>query len=166
MELVTSGLNYGVHVILATEPPPGYPPQDIFENIGGYIELHLNDPTESAFKKAAAMSISAEYTGAGACQRESAISKLPYPGSEAQIDSLHAKHRGPGAADQSRLAGQSGSLQFGCCHPRLSEKKLLSVALTSWLPGMPLGIERILVLSLLMLISYSTSRLTFFNLRR
>jgi len=64
IDIVATGLNYGVHVILAANRWAEVPPK-IRENIGTRLELHLNDPVESEFGKAAASTLPAGIPGRG-----------------------------------------------------------------------------------------------------
>jgi len=64
IELVATGLNYGVHVIVAANRWAEIPPK-IRDNIGTRLELYLHDPVESEFGKAAAATLPAGVPGRG-----------------------------------------------------------------------------------------------------
>ncbi len=64
IDIVATGLNYGVHVILASNRWAEVPPK-IRDNIGTRLELHLNDLAESEFGKAAASTLPAGTPGRG-----------------------------------------------------------------------------------------------------
>ncbi len=64
IDIVATGLNYGVHVILSTNRWAEVPPK-IRENIGTRLELYLNDPVESEFGKATASTLPAGIPGRG-----------------------------------------------------------------------------------------------------
>jgi DNA segregation ATPase FtsK/SpoIIIE, S-DNA-T family len=63
-EIIANGLNYGVHVILATSRRAEIRPK-VSDNIGTNMELYLNDPSESLFGKAMAMTIPSGVPGRG-----------------------------------------------------------------------------------------------------
>jgi S-DNA-T family DNA segregation ATPase FtsK/SpoIIIE len=63
-EIIANGLNYGVHVILATNRRAEIRPK-VSDNIGIYMELYINDPSESLFGKALAASIPPGVPGRG-----------------------------------------------------------------------------------------------------
>lgn len=64
VDLAATGLTYGVHLILATNRWPDIRPR-LRDNIGGRLELHVNDPMESEMGKALALSIPKETPGRG-----------------------------------------------------------------------------------------------------
>ncbi len=64
VDLAATGLTYGVHLILATNRWPDVRPR-LRDNIGGRLELHVNDPMESEMGKALALSIPKETPGRG-----------------------------------------------------------------------------------------------------
>ncbi|GAC1344447.1 MAG: type VII secretion protein EccC [Ktedonobacteraceae bacterium] len=64
IDIVATGLNYGVHVILAANRWGEIPPK-LRENIGTRLELRLNDPVESDFGKAAASTVPTDIPGRG-----------------------------------------------------------------------------------------------------
>lgn len=64
IELVATGLNYGVHVIIAANRWAEIPPK-IRDNIGTRLELSLHDPVESEFGKAAAAALPVGVPGRG-----------------------------------------------------------------------------------------------------
>jgi len=64
VDLAATGLTYGVHLILATSRWPDVRPR-LRDNIGGRLELHVNDPMESEMGKALALAIPKETPGRG-----------------------------------------------------------------------------------------------------
>jgi DNA segregation ATPase FtsK/SpoIIIE, S-DNA-T family len=64
IELAATGLNYGVHVIIAANRWAEIAPK-IRDNIGARLELYLHDPVESEFGKAAAATLPAGVPGRG-----------------------------------------------------------------------------------------------------
>lgn len=64
IEIIATGLNYGVHVIIAANRWAEIPPK-IRDNIGARLELYLHDPVESEFGKAAAATLPASVPGRG-----------------------------------------------------------------------------------------------------
>lgn len=64
VEIVMSGLAYGVHVIVASSRWPDVRPK-LRDNIGTRLELRLNDPVESEIGKAAALSLPVNAPGRG-----------------------------------------------------------------------------------------------------
>ena len=64
IELAATGLNYGVHVIIAANRWAEIPPK-IRDNVGTRLELYLHDPVESEFGKAAAATLPAAVPGRG-----------------------------------------------------------------------------------------------------
>ena len=64
VEIVMSGLAYGVHVVVASNRWPDVRPK-LRDNIGTRLELRLNDPVESEIGKAAALSLPVNTPGRG-----------------------------------------------------------------------------------------------------
>jgi S-DNA-T family DNA segregation ATPase FtsK/SpoIIIE len=64
VEIVMSGLTYGVHVVVASNRWPDVRPK-LRDNIGTRLELRLNDPVESEIGKAAALSLPVNAAGRG-----------------------------------------------------------------------------------------------------
>ncbi|HUY77217.1 MAG TPA: type VII secretion protein EccCa [Ktedonobacterales bacterium] len=64
VDLAATGLTYGVHLILASNRWPDVRPR-LRDNIGGRLELHVNDPMESEMGKALALAIPKETPGRG-----------------------------------------------------------------------------------------------------
>ncbi|MGH2517042.1 MAG: type VII secretion protein EccCb, partial [Ktedonobacterales bacterium] len=56
VEIIMSGLTYGVHVVVASNRWPDIRPK-LRDNIGARLELRLNDPVESEIGKAFALSL-------------------------------------------------------------------------------------------------------------
>ena len=64
IEIVMSGLAYGVHVVVASNRWPDVKPK-LRDNIGTRLELRLNDPIESEIGKAAALGLPVNVPGRG-----------------------------------------------------------------------------------------------------
>jgi len=64
LEIVSNGLNYGVHVIVAINRWSELPPK-LRQNFGTRLELHLHDPLESELGKAVAAALPASLPGRG-----------------------------------------------------------------------------------------------------
>lgn len=80
IDIVSNGLNYGVHVILATNRWSELPPK-LLQNIGTRLELHLHDPIESEFGKAVAAALPAGLPGRGLTRDKSYFqTALPWVG--------------------------------------------------------------------------------------
>ncbi len=69
IDMVATGLTYGVHVIVATNRWPEVRPK-LKDNIGTRLELKLNDPTDSDFGKAVASSLPPGVPGRGLNQQK------------------------------------------------------------------------------------------------
>jgi DNA segregation ATPase FtsK/SpoIIIE, S-DNA-T family len=136
LEIVTNGLNYGVHVILATSRRLDIRPR-ISENIGAYMELHLNDPTETAFGKVAAMSISAGIPGRGLF-KENLQFQTALPWVRSQNTTLQQSMEA--LVQRTRIAWSGTSAPPIRMLPARVEWSAIP-ALSSWLPGVPLGLE-------------------------
>ncbi len=66
-ELITNGLNYGIHLVVATNRWADVRPK-LKDNIGSRLELRLNDPIDSDFGKAAAATVPVGVPGRGLTQ--------------------------------------------------------------------------------------------------
>ncbi len=69
IDMLATGLTYGVHVVLVTNRWPEVRPK-LKDNIGTRLELRLNDPTESDFGKALASTLSSAVPGRGLNQQK------------------------------------------------------------------------------------------------
>ncbi|WP_376794310.1 type VII secretion protein EccCa [Thermogemmatispora sp.] len=93
VEIVSSGLAYGVHLIIAANRWAEVRPR-LRDNIGTRLELHLNDPVDSELGRAVAAAIPAGVPGRGA-NREKLFFQIALPlimdGKVAEMEDLHLR---------------------------------------------------------------------------
>nr|BBH95310.1 type VII secretion protein EccC [Thermogemmatispora argillosa] len=93
VEIVSSGLAYGVHLIIATNRWAEVRPR-LRDNIGTRLELRLNDPIDSELGRAIASAIPAGVPGRGA-NRDKLFFQIALPlmvaGGQTEIEDLHLR---------------------------------------------------------------------------
>jgi DNA segregation ATPase FtsK/SpoIIIE, S-DNA-T family len=141
VEIVASGLTYGVHVIVASNRWVDIRPK-LRDNIGTRIELRLNDPIESEIGKAAALTLPAGVPGRGlikgGLQFQAALPRVdgydtqPEPSTQQSVQALVERMR---AAWAGRPAPPVRML------PGMVTPADLPAAGSDPQPGVPIGLE-------------------------
>ncbi|HJT56301.1 MAG TPA: type VII secretion protein EccCa [Ktedonobacteraceae bacterium] len=139
-EIIANGLNYGVHVILATSRRAEIRPK-VSDNIGTNMELYLNDPSESLFGKAVAATIPPGVAGRGLF-KDKAQEKLQFQAALPWINSRNTTLPQSMDALMQRIRGAwsgKSALPIRLLPPSVGWNAIPSVS--SWLAGVPLGLD-------------------------
>lgn len=139
-EIIANGLNYGVHVILATSRRAEIRPK-VSDNIGTNMELYINDPSESLFGKALAATIPPGVAGRGLF-KDKAQEKLQF---QAALPWIHSRNTTLSQSMEALVqrirrawSGKSAP-PIRLLPPRVGWNDIPPAS--SWLPGVPLGLD-------------------------
>ncbi len=139
--IVATGLSYGVHVIAATKRWMDIRSK-MRDSFGTRLELRLNDPTESEFRKAAAMTLTGATPGRGIIKGGLQFqSALPIVDPLPSVDASAARESLLSFVPRVRTSWRGSTAPAVRVLPDLVHLKEMIVTSEGEPPGVPIGIE-------------------------
>src|SRR5262249_54998785 len=139
-EIAATGLNYGIHLLLTANRWPELRPA-LRDNIGGRLELRLNDPSDSDFGRAVAAALPTGVPGRVLTPEGlQARVALRRRGGRARTGDVAEAVAAAVEGIAARHAGVQGAAPVRLLPVRLARPALLELV-EDGEPGLPIGVE-------------------------